>query len=990
MKFLKLAAKLFFFSAFIFCFDRLEEVCDSVGPTFRFIDDLSVNYHYNLKESFETGYFLGSGGFGVVRKAVFNFKGIAEIAIKEMTINEFTLTEINSLYNFSKLGVGPTFYFCQIFEKKIYIAQEIFEGDLYSKLIVSKVLQFKVSEYIELVLDIVEKLSVMWNENYIHNDIKDENIMLSKTTKPKAELIDFGLVQSRNQYVDYQGTPIFLSPAKWNSLTDGDKIFRLKVKDLNSFGPNAKEWYNRPRSLSPHRMPKEVDDLYALAIVFASVCKIDGASKMEKDFDEKTNTYSRLDGKCFEIRFGQDCHQILISNAKNFFTEANLGFYHTSPELTTKEKINFTTLMTKMVEYDDFDFSYSDVKGILERIIQEFRQIESSSKSTFVQKIKDNTYANDDIPDYYDFDRRFPLIPKVKENAFLSYKKVAEDRATWKKQENDQEQNRRLHEFKNRKEFQQKLEIGKQTRNIQQQQINPVVDKFNIAQQNLAEMNVLLDQNKQINYEEEKTPFFKKAKDLHSGQINYVQKSNAPNSNAENFEKDFFNFDNYGNKLGINNYVPVDKNFEAYQTDLNKQVQEKHPMQNEYFKDQTKANENKQKENFFNSVFVPQTDDSKLVHLNNNNQANIGIQNNFQSQKNNPKIIYTLREILDRTVNKPKNDQEQQFVKPIPFNHDFVLNKPQIDDQNYLKKADETIIRTAQILKELKEKNQGNNKPILGEEVKNLENQKNPKNKFGAQEIKQKLIFPIENKLNQLKSSGKEKTPNSRFYEKNKKELESSENLNLNDEVGPIQLAKQFIAESMTKMKARNPIDNNKILQTQNKAPEEIKDAQEELKYISTRMFLDRNPIDRTGKELTVRQPVRIFDDGKQRENQKLGPDKIKMVPNSPNLQNLKRTVITKENVLKLKEYTENLQRGQNKIAEMNENLKKNDFEVANKNTNNNLKYRKINSPIPVGKDKRTPKSETNTQFGPTQTSIFEQNSKNIRRILLQTDKSKI
>lgn len=369
-------------------FTSVSQVCQSLGPKFT-IYGTTEPIDFNLEDAYKKGVMVGKGGFGEVHKALFGFSGIQEVAIKFVKNEPLVLKEFDVLTKFSPMNVGPKFYGCQYTSRSIMIAQTLLYKDLSKDSTMLRLKKVPNSQFLERIRDVVDSLRTMWDNNYVHMDIKEHNIMTNKDFS-KFYLIDFGLAQRKDHYMASAGTPFYFSPTKWTSR------------------------YSRPQ-------PK--DDLYSVALTIGILEAVSGFDELVQ-YELPNGLISVLPNSCFNIRLTSDCQQVLKTNVRRILRKSNYGEYHRSPKLRQKETINFTTLVALMINYADYPFDYDQTVDILDRLITEFKILEGAGVTKTKQKTSDFTDP-EDKPDTYDAGRTYPRVHPAEltkfENAWKFY-----------------------------------------------------------------------------------------------------------------------------------------------------------------------------------------------------------------------------------------------------------------------------------------------------------------------------------------------------------------------------------------------------------------------------------------------------------------------------------------------------------------------------------------------------------------------------------------
>lgn len=284
-------------------------------------------------ELFRSGHLLGKGSFGEVRRVTFPSADGSrpKTAMKKMSPRDSwektqILTEISALNAASDSKYTPRLYGCSTTSTNVYLIQTLLGHDLDSVSFRNKIAGQTCAESLGLYRQMFAGLRDLWNAGFVHNDIKPAN-MMANDDDTRVYLIDFGLAQTNNARNKGMGTPIFMPPSKFS----GTGYVSQK------------------------------DDMYSIAL---SIAVLEAPRSYDAIFPYGIRNYK---GNCFEKHNDLICRNALIPKVKSTLQTAGYGSEQSS---ATKDTINFTTLLLKMVEYDNFSWSILDVIAIIDRLIQ--------------------------------------------------------------------------------------------------------------------------------------------------------------------------------------------------------------------------------------------------------------------------------------------------------------------------------------------------------------------------------------------------------------------------------------------------------------------------------------------------------------------------------------------------------------------------------------------------------------------------------------------
>ena len=172
-------------------------------------------------------------------------------------------------------------------QEHVYIAFEKMDKHLLDTTFREYIRQLKPIEKVTLFQNLFQALGYLWSLGYVHNDIKPENMMVSRD-KSKLVIIDFGLVQERIEARNRNGSPKYMSPGK----------LRLNVKRYT-----------------------EADDLYFLGLSISEILAI----KLDYAFTDP-DTKRPVSSSCYGVNNKPEC-QTQLRNAAIQILEPIFGPY---------------------------------------------------------------------------------------------------------------------------------------------------------------------------------------------------------------------------------------------------------------------------------------------------------------------------------------------------------------------------------------------------------------------------------------------------------------------------------------------------------------------------------------------------------------------------------------------------------------------------------------------------------------------------------------
>ena len=239
----------------------------------------------------------GIGSFGEVRSVIINDKEYAMKKIiigRRKTSDEFqelldlTLHEIETLRNLSSVinPNFPVFYGCGMTETKvsgpmtIYVIQESLYSDLKPDNAEVFINNVPPKNRLGLYLELAEGLAMMHSKNYVHEDLKPDNIMTNIRPKKSDianlhfKIIDFGLTYKTTE--NFKGGTVL---------------------------------YNAPEKVNYDTLNKFEHDIWAFGLTVSAIEA------------KQTYLFNGINNECFFTNFTQECGTKLYNNVENIMNK---------------------------------------------------------------------------------------------------------------------------------------------------------------------------------------------------------------------------------------------------------------------------------------------------------------------------------------------------------------------------------------------------------------------------------------------------------------------------------------------------------------------------------------------------------------------------------------------------------------------------------------------------------------------------------------------
>jgi len=205
--------------------DKLESLCVFTKDSLVFGADAYSSVAFKLVSAFNASKVkLGEGANGLVKQVMVSKEEPEFIpAVKMIDMNGLTDEEINSkkdsiasevatLQEVNLKNIGPRFFGCLLNQSKVYIMLELFNERIGDP-------KFKVAnhfksgfERLDLISDIFRAVMELWQAEFIHGDIKPDNLVLNN--QKSVVLVDFGTAQKFSEKNNFLGTPPYMCKEK--------------------------------------------------------------------------------------------------------------------------------------------------------------------------------------------------------------------------------------------------------------------------------------------------------------------------------------------------------------------------------------------------------------------------------------------------------------------------------------------------------------------------------------------------------------------------------------------------------------------------------------------------------------------------------------------------------------------------------------------------------------------------------------------------------
>ncbi|MCS6959838.1 MAG: CHASE2 domain-containing protein [Pseudanabaenaceae cyanobacterium SKYGB_i_bin29] len=231
---------------------------------------------------------LGQGGFGKTYRAVQSdgrFVAIKQLLFREgkdkQALVERFLKEANVLQKLGSHPQIPSFYGCFWEGDNYFIVQEFIEGITLDQEL-AQATKFSEDYVKQLVEDVLNVLSFVHSNNFIHRDVKPQNL-IRRSSDQKIVLIDFGVVKENvgtNLNLSIRvGTPKYMPVEQYYN----NPVF---ASDIFALGIVAIECLNGLTILSDNLEPASLAQRLSISEGFASFllkCIADKAADRYKD-----------------------------------------------------------------------------------------------------------------------------------------------------------------------------------------------------------------------------------------------------------------------------------------------------------------------------------------------------------------------------------------------------------------------------------------------------------------------------------------------------------------------------------------------------------------------------------------------------------------------------------------------------------------------------------------------------------------------------------
>ena len=301
----------------------------------------------NLAAAFESSVTqLGEGSYGIVR--LVNFASLCnakykdpeyDVAIKRINMSNVEDKELEVLKELTQNGQSPYFHACVTHKsnKYLYVVQEFLFSNLdkgSTKIQIKAKTTQQAIKYFKSGFDALYKLNQL---QWVHHDIKPANLM-TDSSYSKVFLIDFGLAQKFSARNHELGTPLYTHIRR---LTESKNDIRT---DYYSYAVSIGSVYARNWDQMFKKKDRFGGKTTALECFQTSASTLKYNSKLAKELEE-------------------NCTGWIADNVKEVL-EPVFGKYN--PSENDESKLNFTTLIVRIIKYHRYKLSPEDINRIMQ------------------------------------------------------------------------------------------------------------------------------------------------------------------------------------------------------------------------------------------------------------------------------------------------------------------------------------------------------------------------------------------------------------------------------------------------------------------------------------------------------------------------------------------------------------------------------------------------------------------------------------------------
>uniref|UniRef100_A0A0N4ZBD5 Protein kinase domain-containing protein n=1 Tax=Parastrongyloides trichosuri TaxID=131310 RepID=A0A0N4ZBD5_PARTI len=202
--------------------DEVDHYAEEWIPPFAFREGISLNKRQKIGDFYRFEEPLGEGKFGRVFKCIEKSTqlSLAAKCIKikkdsELKQVENEISILTQMRHKCIAQIYDAYYTEKNFEKEVILIMEIVEGgELFDRVVEESYVLTELAIAM-IIFQICEAIKYIHSNNFIHLDLKPENIMCVSQTSNQIKLIDFGLAQHYDGEQDLlfmAGTPEFAAP----------------------------------------------------------------------------------------------------------------------------------------------------------------------------------------------------------------------------------------------------------------------------------------------------------------------------------------------------------------------------------------------------------------------------------------------------------------------------------------------------------------------------------------------------------------------------------------------------------------------------------------------------------------------------------------------------------------------------------------------------------------------------------------------------------
>ena len=317
------------------------EVCNPVDMPMQLFIDEEINNLPTALDLVKNRKPVAKGASGEVFINTFPSQTYPRVAIKVMQFNEYSDTEIYLMEKMGKPMYGPKLIGCQYHSPNnwpidLYLVQEEMTSDFDNRETRRAFTRLNKILKLDILKKMLLRIGKVWDLEYAHNDVKPANFMY-KNTLNDVYITDFGMATPIDGPLSPAGSLIFICPGKFTEKKPSIK------HDIYSWAVTAVVIHTTSNKIEDSELFTDPDQNRIMSYI----------------------TTKKISDDCFSGPRTPECKDKLIRNVSRIMQANGWGELVRNEERNIIYEANLTSLVSHIIDYDNFTLDLELVARIL-------------------------------------------------------------------------------------------------------------------------------------------------------------------------------------------------------------------------------------------------------------------------------------------------------------------------------------------------------------------------------------------------------------------------------------------------------------------------------------------------------------------------------------------------------------------------------------------------------------------------------------------------